>query len=121
ASTPPVVFVVFDEFPLLSLLDDREEIDAVRFPSFAALAREATWFREASAVSSQTVWAVPAIASGRYPVAPNAVPTLRYYPQNLFTLLADRYRMHVFGRFLQLCPESACERDAGGPSDGPVP
>jgi hypothetical protein len=121
AGTPPIVLVVFDEFPLHSLLDGEGGIDAVRFPSFAALARDATWFRETTAVSSQTVWAVPAIATGRYPVAPNAVPTLRYYPENLFTLLADRYRMHVFGRFLQLCPEAACDRDAGGPGDGPFP
>jgi hypothetical protein len=119
-STPPIVLVVFDEFPVHSLLDADGQIDAVRFPAFAALARDGSWFRETTTISSQTVWAVPAIISGRYPVAPNAVPTLRYYPENLFTLLADRYRTHVFGRFLQLCPEHACERDSGGPSDGAI-
>ena len=118
--TPPIVFVVFDEFPLHSLLDEAGGIDAVRFPHLAALAHEGTWFREATTVSSQTVWAVPAIASGRYPEAPGAVPTLRYYPGNLFTMLAGRYRMTVFGRFLQLCPEGACARDLAGPADGPV-
>ncbi|MBK5295869.1 MAG: sulfatase-like hydrolase/transferase [Vicinamibacteria bacterium] len=119
-TTPPIVLVVFDEFPLHSLLGADDQIDAVRYPHFAALAREASWFRETTSVSSQTVWAVPAIASGRYPVAPNAVPTLRYYPQNLFTLLADRYQMDVFGRFLQLCPEDTCRRDLEGPGDGPL-
>jgi hypothetical protein len=118
--TPPIVFVVFDEFPLHSLLDEAGGIDAIRFPHLAALAREGTWYREATTVSSQTVWAVPAIASGRYPDAPGAVPTLRYYPGNLFTMLAGRYRMTVFGRFLQLCPEGACARDLAGPADGPV-
>ena len=118
--TPPIAFVVFDEFPLHSLLDDAGGIDAVRFPHLAALAREGTWYREATTVSSQTVWAVPAIASGRYPEAPGAVPTLRYYPGNLFTMLAGRYRMTVFGRFLQLCPEGACARDLAGPADGPL-
>jgi hypothetical protein len=118
-ATPPIVLVVFDEFPLHSLLDAGGTVDAVRYPNFAALSREASWFREATAVSSQTVWAVPAIASGRYPVALNAVPTLRYYPQNLFTLLADRYEMFVFGRFLQLCPADACRKDLEGPGDGP--
>lgn len=118
--TPPIVFVVFDEFPLHSLLDAAGGIDAVRFPHLAALAREGTWYREATTVSSQTVWAVPAIASGRYPEAPGAVPTLRYYPGNLFTMLAGRYRMTVFGRFLQLCPEGACTRDLAGPADGPL-
>jgi hypothetical protein len=105
---PPIVVVVFDEFPVHSLLDGNHDIDAARFPGFAALARNASWFREATTVSSETVWAVPAIVSGRYPVLPHAVPTLRYYPENLFTWLADRYEVHVFGRFLQLCPEPAC-------------
>ena len=121
AATPPIVLVVFDEFPLLSLLQADGTIDAARYPHLAALSREATWFREATAVSSQTVWAVPAIASGRYPVELNAVPTLRYYPDNLFTLLAGRYEMFVFGRFLQLCPPEACHRDLEGPGDGPLP
>ena len=119
-TTPPIVLIVFDEFPLNSLLGADDRIDAVRFPHFAALARDASWFRETTAVSSQTVWAVPAIASGRYPVARNAVPTLRFYPQNLFTLLADRYQMDVFGRFLQLCPQDTCRRDLEGPGDGPI-
>ena len=117
---PPIVVVVFDELPVHSLLDGSHEIDAGRFPGFAALARNASWFREATTVSSETVWAVPAIVSGRYPVLPNAVPTLRYYPENLFTWLADRYEMHVSGRFLQLCPEPACIRDTGGSRDGPI-
>jgi hypothetical protein len=118
--TPPIVFVVFDEFPLHSLLDATGQVDVGRYPHFAALARDGSWYREAATVSSQTVWAVPAIASGRYPVAPGAVPTLRYYPGNLFTLLAGRYGMTVFGRFLQLCPEGACQRDLAGPADGPT-
>ena len=119
-STPPIVLIVFDEFPLHSLLDADGRIDQVRFPHFAALARDASWYRETTAVSSQTAWAVPAIVSGKYPVTPNAVPTLRYYPQNLFTLLADRYEMSVFGRFLKLCPEDACQSDIAGPGDGPL-
>ena len=120
ATTPPIVLVVFDEFPLLSLLQPDGTVDA-RYPHLAALSREASWFREATAVSSQTVWAVPAIASGRYPVELNAVPTLRYYPDNLFTLLAGRYEMFVFGRFLQLCPPEACHKDLEGPGDGALP
>lgn len=120
ARTPPIVVVIFDEFPLHSLLDAGERLDAERYPNFAALARDGSWYREATTVSSQTVWAVPAIASGRYPEAPRAVPTLRYYPGNLFTLLSGRYEMFVFGRFLQLCPEGACQRDLAGPADGPL-
>ena len=110
-STPPIVFIVFDEFPVTSLLDQNREIDRVRYPNFARLADGATWYRNASTVSSQTVWAVPAIVSGKYPVEPNAVPTRRYFPNNLFTMLSESYRMTVFGRFLQLCPANTCEYD----------
>ena len=108
---PPIVFVVFDEFPTSSLLNGRREIDRNRYPNFARLADGATWFRNASTVSSQTLWAVPAMVTGRYPVEPNAVPTRRYYPDNLFAMLSESYRITVFGRFLQLCPANSCAYD----------
>ncbi len=108
---PPIVLVVFDEFPVASLLDRNHQIDRERYPNFARLADTATWYRNATTVSSQTVWAVPAIASGRYPVEIGAVPTRRYYPNNLFTMLSGSYDMTVFGRFLQLCPPNTCTYD----------
>ena len=119
-TTPPIVFIVFDEFPTTSLLNHRREIDRERYPHFARLADDAMWFRNASTVSSQTLWAVPAITTGRYPVEPNAVPTRRYYPNSLFTMLGESYEMTVFGRFLQMCPADTCVydlevRDALGP------
>ena len=108
---PPIVFVVFDEFPTVSLLNAEREIDANRYPNFARLAADATWYRNASTVSSQTLWAVPAMVTGKYPVTPHAVPTRRYYPDNLFTMLSGSYQMTVFGRFLQLCPSGSCTYD----------
>ena len=57
------------------------------------------------------MWAVPAIVTGQYPVQQNAVPTRRYYPNNLFTMLRESYRMITFGRFLQLCPTDSCGYD----------
>ncbi len=108
---PPIVVVVFDEFPTSSLMNDDREIDRRRYPNFARLADDATWFRNASTVSSQTLYAVPAIVTGKYPIEPYAVPTRRYYPQNLFTMLSDSYQMAVFGRFLQLCPVNTCTYD----------
>ena len=111
AHAPPIVIVVFDEFPTSSLLNSEREIDRRRYPNFARFADDATWFRNASTVSSQTIWAMPAIVTGQYPIEPYAVPTRRYYPNNLFTMLSERYRMTVFGRFLQLCPANACTYD----------
>lgn len=117
AKTPPIVFVVFDEFPVNSLLDEERRIDPVRYPHLAALARDAYWFPNASTVSSTTQFAVPAIVSGQHPMTPRAVPTLRFYPSNLFTMLGTGYRMHVFGRFLQLCAASTCHHDLEVPDD----
>ena len=111
APAPPIVFVVFDEFPVASLLDRSHQIDRERYPNFARLADTATWYRNATTVSSQTVWAVPAIVAGRYPLDSGAVPTRRYYPNNLFTMLSGRYDMTVFGHFLQLCPPNTCTYD----------
>jgi hypothetical protein len=114
--TPPIVFVVFDELPLNSLLDGDGNIDAGRYPNFAALAREGTWFRNATTVSYATSYAVPAILSGRYPMTIGAVPTLQYYPVNIFTALARRYRMSAALRF-QLCPPRACDSSSALPGD----
>jgi hypothetical protein len=97
------VLVVFDELPMNSLLDASGEIDVERYPHFAALARDAYWFRNASTVIYTTAYSVPAILSGRYTRTDKAVPTLRYYPVNLFTALARHYRIASL-RFQQLCP-----------------
>ena len=43
----PVVMVVFDEFPLTSLLGRDGRIDRVRYPSFATLAARSTWYSHA--------------------------------------------------------------------------
>ena len=115
--TPPIVFVVFDELPLNSLLNADGEIDAGRYPNFAALAREAYWFRNASTVAPTTSDAVPAILSGRYPTSRRAVPTLRYYPVNLFTTLARHYDIFASLRFQKLCPPRACQDNSAIPAD----
>ena len=66
-ATFPIVLVVFDEFPLAALMDENQQIDAVRYPHFAAFAQDATWFRNATTVSGETVLAPPSILTDRYP------------------------------------------------------
>ena len=41
AQAPPIVLVVFDEFPVASLLDRNHQIDRERYPNFARLAATA--------------------------------------------------------------------------------
>ncbi len=103
----PIVMVIFDELPLLSLLDGQGRIDAIRYPHFAALAREATWFRNTTTVSNSTPFAVPAILTGTYP-DPSLLPTASDHPHNLFTLLGGSYNLKVLGTMTHLCPDSLC-------------
>ena len=77
SETPPIVFIVFDELPLNSLLDEHYEIDADRYPHFSALAARSHWFRNATTVSSETMWALPALVSGIYPLERGAVVGVR--------------------------------------------
>ena len=110
---PPVVFVVFDQLPLISLLDGEGRIDRGLYPSFAALADESTWFRNASAVAAFTNRALPAILTGNYPAA-GALPTANDHPANLFTLLGSGYRLHVHEPLTELCPAALCPPDRPG-------
>ncbi len=84
----PVVLLVFDELCGSTLMTPERELDAERFPNFAALARQSTWFRNASSVSPLTIQAVPAILSGRYPTASDS-PGPADFPHNLFTVMTS--------------------------------
>ena len=105
----PVVLVVFDELPLQSLLNHDGEIDSERFPSFAAMARESTWYRQASVVADTTRFSIPSIVSGRYPdPATGGLPTYAHHPETLFTLLGREYRVRSFESVTALCPRAVC-------------
>lgn len=103
----PVVIVVLDEMPLISLLDADRRIDPDRYPSLAALARESVWYRNATTVSDYTRWAVPSIMSGKYPSA-DLVPTSEDHPDTLFTLLARTHRIEGREGITHLCPANLC-------------
>lgn len=107
SSRTPVVVVVFDEISTTSLLDERGGIDAERYPSFAALARDSTWFRNAATVDAWTVHAVPAILTGLYSEH-GRLPIFSEHPDNLFTLLGGSHRLAVFESLTQLCPRGLC-------------
>jgi hypothetical protein len=110
-----VVVVVFDGLPLTSLLDESGAIDPRRFPHLAALAETAHFFRNATTVTETTEYAVPAIATGLYPMW-DLPPTTDAYPQNLFTLLAETHELNVFEPLTRLCPPDLC---VAGPAEVP--
>ncbi len=109
----PVVMVVFDEFPVASLMGPDGAIAPRSYPNFARLARQSTWFRNATTVADHTTRAVPAILTGRYPAA-DRPPALAAYPRNLFTLLARSGPFDVHESVTRLCPQRLCPRRRAG-------
>jgi hypothetical protein len=104
-----IVFLVFDEFPLATLLDADGGIDDDAFPNFARLAATSTWFRRATTVHRATTQAVPAILDGRYP-RDDVLPTAADRPQNLFTLVGSDLDVVAEEAVSQMCPASICEK-----------
>ena len=111
ARATPVVIMVFDELSLVSLLDDTGRINATRFPNLAALAGDGVWFRNATAVSDYTRWALPSIVTGRYPSA-RSTPTPRDHPDTVFSLVAGSHRLEVSEAVTALCPRRLCREVA---------
>ncbi|MFK7734313.1 MAG: sulfatase-like hydrolase/transferase [Pseudomonadales bacterium] len=104
----PVVMVVFDELPLLSLLDSKGEIDKVRFPGFYDLSQNSTWFSNATTVAEHTLQALPALLTGTYPVA-NKIPDYVDHQHNLFTLLSPTHNLDNVNELMTtLCPRTLC-------------
>jgi len=93
-SNVPVVLIVFDEFSLGSLLDEKASLDGPAFPNFAEFAAQSTWYRNVTAVSDHTEDVVPAILSGIYPREKHS-PTAWEHPDNLFALLQSSYELKV--------------------------
>lgn len=111
--TAPVVIFVFDETPLVSLLDERGRIDPIRYPNLAALAGEATWYPNATTASDATKLALPSILDGRTPRVGRPAD-YRGHPRNIFTMLHARgYRLKVQEEATSLCPYRGCRRRHG--------
>ncbi|MCI0617521.1 sulfatase-like hydrolase/transferase, partial [bacterium] len=103
-TTNPIVFIVFDEFPLTSLLNAEGFIDEKMYPNFARLARSSDWYRNATTVSSQTGTSIPAIVTGSMP-KPGNLPTARDYPRNLFSLFNESHELNAMGATATLSPK----------------
>lgn len=112
-SNIPVVMVVFDELSGYSLMAGPGRIDARRYPNFAALAEDATWYPNATTVTDGTTHAVPALLSGRVPPG-DVAPVVAEYPRNLFTVLGERYALNVNEPASDLCQSRLCTEATRG-------
>jgi len=113
----PVIMVVFDEFPVGSLMEPDGKIDGSRYPAFADLAAHSTWYRNTSAAGAYTPLAVPAIFSGQQPDHDD-LPIASDYPHSIFTLLGKTYKLRVMEAATRICPDELCpEEDSSAQDD----
>jgi hypothetical protein len=102
----PVVMIILDEMQGQSLMDGSRHIDASRFPNFARLAHNSTWFRNATTAHSFTEYAVPSIVTG-HRSTPDSRPIAADHQRGIFNLLGAN-PMTVQEPFTDLCPRSLC-------------
>lgn len=107
----PVVMIVFDMLPVTALMNSRREIDVVRYPNFGRLSQHSSWFRQATTVSGSTMYAIPALLTGRYPVR-SRLPIYEDYPQSLFTLFGLSRELNVFEFTSAMCPPAVCASES---------
>ena len=111
-ATAPVVMIVFDELPTASLMDERGRVDPVRYPNFARVARDGTWYRNAASVGDYTQIALPALLTGKA-VESGRPPVAAEHPDNLFRLLGASHRLDLVEWKTSLCEEPVCPRSTG--------
>lgn len=117
----PVVWIVLDELPIVSLMGPDNQIDAQLFPNLAELQQDSTWYRNHTTVAPDTTDAVPAMLTGKYPRNDDhPLPVVQEHPENLFTLLGSAYDLNVSEGWTQLCPSNLCPDLAGGARDEPL-
>ncbi|MGK2932451.1 MAG: sulfatase-like hydrolase/transferase [Solirubrobacterales bacterium] len=104
----PVVMLVFDEFPVGSLMTPGHDVNAKRFPHFAELQEKANWYRNTVTDASYTAIAVPSILTGKS-ADRDSLPTAADHPDSIFTLLGGSYDVHGVEPITHLCPPSLCE------------
>ena len=103
----PIVMVVFDEFPVATLIDSRGRLLDRVFPSFSALAADSVWYRNAVGVRQQTEEALPTILTG-IGAEMGSIPMSADHPLSLFSLLSDSYDIAAMESITTLCPDFAC-------------
>jgi hypothetical protein len=111
-SRAPIVVVLLDELPSNTLVDQNDRLDTKRYPGFAELAKNATWFRNAYTVYDSTERAQPAIMDGNLPER-DKQPISSDHPNSIFTLFAKSHRLNVDEEATAVCPRDLCTNQLG--------
>ena len=105
---PPVVMIVFDEFPVDAIRGPDGRIDAGRFPNLAELAGQSVWYPNNTTVADWTWRAAPSIMDGRWPRKGKG-SRARGVPHSIFRLLARRgYAIRSTEEITSVCPYKSC-------------
>jgi len=105
---PPVIVLVFDEFPTDTLLRPDGSIDAERYPHFADLAAHSTWFPNAFTIYDSTFKSVPAILDAVRPRRGTAAD-YRSHPRSVYHLVHRLgYGVLDVASGEALCPPRIC-------------
>jgi hypothetical protein len=104
----PIVIVLLDELPSNTLVDANDELDTKRYPGFAELAKNSTWFKNAYTVYDSTERAQPAIMDGNLPEK-DRQPISSDHPNSIFALFAKTHRMNVSEEATSVCSRDLCE------------
>jgi hypothetical protein len=107
ASSTPVVLIAFDELPVSSLMTDDGRIDATRYPTFGALARVSTWYRNAITPHDFTRYSVPAILSGRLS-SDSSYALAADHRKTLFEILGGSHQIEDHEGVTRICPPNLC-------------
>lgn len=103
--TPNIIFFIFDELPLSTILNKNGIIDEAKFPNIYRFWQTATWFVGAETVAPGSDVAVPAILASS--IGSGSAPNFRQYPYNVFTVLGQQYNILDFEFFTDLNPFSS--------------
>ncbi len=104
----PIVVVLLDELPSNTLVDGQDRLDTKRYPGFAELARNATWFKNAYTVYDSTERAQPAIMDGDLP-RKDRLPISADHPNSIFSLFAKTHRLNVSEEATSVCSRDLCK------------
>lgn len=98
----PVLFIVFDELPTLSLMGPDGEINESMFPNFARLAKSATWYRNHTSAAESTWNSMPGLLTG-LGTDNWTFPVFARHPNNLFSLLGGTHALNI-QEYTAMCP-----------------
>ena len=105
----PVVIVILDELPVLSLLDSTGNFNTARFPNLAEFSDSSTWYKYATTTAEATLNSVPPVLTGQLTIpGQQTLPLASNYPVNLFTLLSTSHEVNAFETFTHICPAHLC-------------